>query len=162
MTTVLIVQPGNPKKIKTLQDLTKPGIRIGLGDPEAVAIGRAARETMVKAGGWEKAKKNVVMTAQNVSELSNAVKLKQVDAAIVWNAIAAMYNTKELATVTIPAKQAVCSPVPVGVVAYTKFPKEAKAYMEFLASPEATKIFLKHGFGAAPAAAACPPGRKQQ
>lgn len=159
MTTVIVTQPGNPKKIKSLADLVKPGLRLGLGDPEVVAIGRAARETLVKGGVWEKAKKNIVMSAQNVSELSNAVKLKQVDAAIVWNATAAMYKKSELTTVTILSKHAVCSPVPVGLVTYSKHPKEAQTFINFLASPESAKIFVKHGFGAAPGIV-CPPGRR--
>ena len=160
MTTVLIVQAGNPKKIKGVQDLAKRGIRLGLGDPQAVAIGRAARECLVKAGVWKGAQKNLVMSAQNVSELSNAVKLKQLDAAIVWDATAAMYGPKEIVTIPIPAKYAVCSPVPAGALKFTKNPRQAQAFINFLASPEATRVFVAHGFGAPPKPKACPPGRK--
>ncbi len=161
MTTVLIVQSGNPKKITGIEALARPGIRLGLGDPQAVAIGRAARESLVKARVWEQAQKNLVMSAQNVTELSNAVKLKQLDAAIVWDATAAMYNAKEMAVIRIPAKYSVCSPVPVGIVKFTKNPRESQAFVNFLASPEATRVFVAHGFGAAPKAkAACPPGGK--
>lgn len=160
MTTVLIVQAGNPKKIKGIQDLAKPGIRLGLGDPQAVAIGRAARECLVKARVWEKAQKNLVMSAQNVTELSNAVKLKQLDAAIVWDATAAMYGPKEMVTIPIPAKYVVCSPVPAGALKFTKNPRQAQAFLDYLASPAATRIFVKYGFGAPPKPKACPPGRK--
>lgn len=161
MTTVLIVQAGNPKKIKGVGDLTKRGIRLGLGDPQAVAIGRAARECLVKAGVWKQAQKNLVMSAQNVTELSNAVKLKQLDAAVVWNATAAMYSPKELVTITIPANHAVCSPVPAGALKFSKNPRETQKYLDFLASAEATRIFVKHGFGPPPTPGApCPPGRK--
>ncbi|MCJ7751925.1 MAG: molybdate ABC transporter substrate-binding protein [Armatimonadetes bacterium] len=151
MTTVLIVQAGNPKKIKSVADLGKPGIRLGLGDPEAVAIGRAARECLVRAGVWQGAKKNLVMSAQNVTELSNAVKMKHLEAAIVWDATAALYNERELRTIPIEAKYATCSPVPAGVLKFSKSDREAQAYVSYLASPEARKIFLKHGFG--------PPGK---
>ena len=160
MTTVLITQPGNPKKIRGLSDLAKPGVRLGLGDPQAVAIGRAARECLVRAGIWQKAEKSLVMSAQNVSELSNAVKMKHLDAAIVWDATAAMYNLKEMAVIRIPAKYAVCSPVPAAVLKFTKAPKEARAYLDYLASPAATRIFTKHGFGPPSNTAPCPPGRK--
>jgi len=161
MTTVLIVQAGNPKKIKGIQDLAKPGIRLGLGDPQAVAIGRAARECLVKARVWEKAQKSLVMSAQNVTELSNAVKLKQLDAAIVWDATAAMYGPKEMVTIRIPAKYAVCSPVPVAALKFTKNPQQSQAFLDYLASPAATRIFVKHGFGPPPRSEAeCPPSRK--
>jgi molybdate transport system substrate-binding protein len=161
MTTVLIVQAGNPKSIKGLGDLTKPGIRLGLGDPQAVAIGRAARECLVKAGVWQQAQRNLVMSGQNVSELGNAVKLKQLDAAIVWDATAAMYGPKEIVTMVIPAEHTVCSPVPAAALKFTKNPREAQAYLDFLASAEATRVFVKHGFGPPPKPEApCPPGRK--
>ncbi|UCC69009.1 MAG: molybdate ABC transporter substrate-binding protein [Armatimonadota bacterium] len=147
MTTVLIVQAGNPKQIESVRDLGKPGIRLGLGDPQAVAIGRAARECLVKAGVWKQAEKNLVMSAQNVTELSNSVKMKHIDASIVWDATAALYNEKEMVTITIDPAHAVCSPVPAGALKFSKSPRDAQAYVEFLASPEALKIFLKHGFG---------------
>jgi molybdate transport system substrate-binding protein len=159
MTTVIITQPGNPKGIKGLSDLGKEGVRLGLGDPEAVAIGRAARECLVKAKAWKQAEKNLTMSAQNVSELSNAVKMKQLDAAIVWDATAAMYNGQEITVIAIPAKHSVCSPVPAGIVTFTKRPKEAKRFIDFLASPEAAKVFLKHGFGTPPKEQACPTGK---
>ncbi|MFB3880340.1 MAG: molybdate ABC transporter substrate-binding protein [Armatimonadota bacterium] len=161
MTTVLIVQAGNPKKIRGLADLGKPRIRLGLGDPEAVAIGRAARECLVKAKVWEKAQRNLVMSAQNVTELSNAVKMKHLDAAIVWNATAALYTPKEMTVIAIPASQAVCSPVPAGALKFTKSPQQTEAFLDFLASPAATRIFVKHGFGPPPKSEEkCPPGRK--
>jgi molybdate transport system substrate-binding protein len=147
MTTVIVAQSGNGKRIASVDDLAKPGIRLGLGDPESVAIGRAARECLVKASVWEDAKKNLVMSAQNVTELSNAVKLKQIDAAIVWDATAALYNGNELATIPIDPAHATCSPVPAGVLKFSKMPRESQAYVEFLGSAEGRKIFLKHGFG---------------
>jgi molybdate transport system substrate-binding protein len=73
MTTVIITQPGNPKHIRTLADLAQPGLRLGLGDPDVVACGRAAKQALINAGVWEKVQKNLVMSGQNVSELGNAV-----------------------------------------------------------------------------------------
>jgi molybdate transport system substrate-binding protein len=147
MTTVIVTQPGNPKGVKSVRDLAKPGIRLGLGDPEAVAVGRAARECLVRASVWDDVKKNLVMSAQNVTELSNAVKMKQIDAAVVWDATAALYQRTELARVAIDPSLATCSPVPVGMLKFSKSPREARAYIDFLASAAGSKIFLKHGFG---------------
>ena len=161
MTTVIIVQSGNPKRIKGLEDMGKPGIRLGLGDPQVVAIGRAASECLVRAKVWDAARKNIVMTSQNVSELGNAVKMKQIDASIVWDAAAAMYNAKEMTVIPIAARYAVCSPVPVGTLKFTRNPREVQAFVSFLASPEATRVFVAHGFGAPPKPkVACTPGRK--
>jgi molybdate transport system substrate-binding protein len=147
MTTVIITQPGNPKHIRTLADLAKPGLRLGLGDPEVVACGRAAKQALVNAGVWDKAEKNMVMGAQTVSELSNAVRLGNLDAAIVWNATAALYSARDLAIVPIPEDHAVTSAIPVGVVAASKQARPAQQFVDFLAGAEGRRIFQKHGFG---------------
>ncbi len=153
MTTVLVVQAGNPKRIKGLKDVAKPGVRLGLGDPKVVAIGRAAVECFKKAGVWERAQKNLALAGQNVSEVGNAVKMKHLDAAIIWDATASLYNSREVQVIPLPKDQKVCSPVPIGVCTFSAHPKEAQQYANFLASPEATKVFLKHGFGPPPACA---------
>jgi molybdate transport system substrate-binding protein len=161
MTTVIIAQPGNPKHIRTLADLAKPGLRLGLGDPEVVACGRAAKQALINAGVWEKVQKNLVMGGQNVSELSNAVRLGNVDAAVVWNATAALYSARDLATIPISEDHAVTSNIPVGVVATSKQARPAQRFVDFLASAEGRRIFLKHGFGmpAASKAKAKPGGK---
>ena len=92
MSTVVIVQKGNPKKIKSLRDLTRPGLRIGIGDPDAVAVGRAATESLVKADILDDVKKNVATEALNVVELGIGVKLRHLDAAIVWDATAHLFG----------------------------------------------------------------------
>lgn len=152
MSTVLIVPTDNPKKVRTVQDLAKPGMQIGLGDPKAVAIGRAAKDVLTKAGVWGRAEKNMTMGAQNVTELSNAVKLGQLDAAIVWNATCAMYTKREITTIAIPTRYRVTVPVPAGVIKGSEHAKEAQRYVEFLAGPEGRAIFAKHGFGVPTAA----------
>ncbi len=150
MTTTLLVPTNNPKQIKTVQDLAKPGVQLGLGDVQAVAAGRAAKEVLTKAGVWDQASKNIVTTGQNVTELSNLVKLGQLDATIVWNTTGALYTKRELTALTIPAKYAVVVPVPAGVVTFSTHAKEAQRYLDFLASKEGKAIFLKHGFGLPP------------
>jgi molybdate transport system substrate-binding protein len=147
MTTVIIARPGNPKHLRTLADLAKPGVRLGLGDPKVVACGQAAKNAFTKAKLWAGAEKNLVMTGQNVSELSNAVRLGNLDAAVVWDATASMYSTRDLAKIAIAPRYSVTYRVPVGVVTKSRQMAMAKRYMDFLAGPEGRRIFLKHGFG---------------
>lgn len=47
---VLIVRKGNPKNIKSIYDLTKPGIRVAVGDPKSPAIGKKTWKILKKAG----------------------------------------------------------------------------------------------------------------
>ena len=149
MSTVVIVQKGNPKGIRGLKDLTRRGLRVGMGDPEAVAVGRAANEALVKAGLLHEVEKNVVMQALNVVELGIGVKLRHLDAAIVWDATAHLFGN-DVETIQLPEEWRVDCPIPVGVLSFSSHPAEAERFMNFLATEEAEKAFVKHGYGPPP------------
>lgn len=145
MSTVVIAQHGNPKKIAGLKDLARPGLRVGLGDAKAIAIGRAARMVLEGAKLRDRVEKNVCMCCMNVVELGNAVKLGHLDAAIVWDGTAALYG-EAITTIPIPAAYRETSTIPVGVLRVSKHPREAAQFMDFLASKEAAPIFRRHGY----------------
>jgi molybdate transport system substrate-binding protein len=149
MSTVVIVQKGNPKEIRGLKDLTRPGLRLGMGDPEAVAVGRAANETLVKAGILKDVEKNVEMRALNVVELGIGVKLKHLDGAIVWDAIAHLFEG-DVETLTLPDQWRTDCPIPVAVLKFSSDMQAAKRFLSFLASEEAAKVFVRHGYGLPP------------
>jgi molybdate transport system substrate-binding protein len=146
MSTVVIVQKGNPKGIKSLRDLARPGLRVGLGDPEAVAVGRAANESLVKCGILDAVQNNVIMSALNVVELGIGVKLKHLDAAIVWDATAHLFSDS-VEAVELPDQWRVDCPIPVAVLTFSKHPDAAVQFMNFLASEEAAEVFRAHGYG---------------
>jgi len=146
MSTAVIVQKGNPKRILGLKDLTREGLRIGMGDAKAVAAGRAANETLVKAGILKQVEPNIAMTALNVVELGIGVKLNHLDAAIVWDATAYLFRD-DVETLTLPDEWRVDAPVPVAVLKFSTSPAEARRFTDFLATDEAAKIFRKHGYG---------------
>jgi len=146
MSTVLIVQKGNPKNIRGVRDLTRPGLRVGIGDPKAIAAGRAANEVLVRAGVLDAVQKNIAMTALNVVELGIGVKLKHLDAAIVWDATAHLVRD-EVETLEIPEAWRVDSPIPVAVLTFSKHRRDAERFVDFLASKQAREVFVKHGYG---------------
>ncbi|MEN6401381.1 MAG: molybdate ABC transporter substrate-binding protein [Armatimonadia bacterium] len=141
---VLLVQKGNPKGIKTLADLAKPKMKVGLGEPEAAAVGRAADELLKKAGLFEQVNRNVVFRAGNVPELGNSVKLKSVDVAIVWNVTAAQ-QTKDCDVVAIDKALYQPSLAPIGMLKFSKHPAEAQAFIDFLCSSEGQAIVKQSG-----------------
>lgn len=147
---VLLVQKGNPKGIKSVADLARSGVRVGLGEPGAAAVGVAAEALLKKANLLEQVKKNVVYRAGNVPELGNAVKLKSLDVAIVWNVTAAQL-TKDCDSFKIERSLYEPSLVPMGLLKYTEHQPEAQAFLTFLAGPEGQKIVAASGMS--PAAA---------
>lgn len=147
--TVIITQKGNPEKIKSVRDFTKPGLKIGSADPEAVAIGVAAGKIFEKAGVQEAVKKNVIYNALNVIELANAVKLRAIDAAIVWNATAYLVRN-DVEIIKIPKEYSVYTPIPAGVLKSSQEIDLAKKFLDFLSSKKGESIFQKHGYSAKP------------
>jgi molybdate transport system substrate-binding protein len=148
---VILVQKGNPKGIKTLQDLAKPGLSLAIGEPEAVAIGRTAM-AMFKAAGIEKQiEPNVKVRVANVIEIGNDIKLGHIDAGVVWNITAAQFP-KDTDAVEISAELRKPSPVPVGVLTFSKAPDAAQKVLDFMASDEGRQILVDHGLAAPPAA----------
>lgn len=81
----LNVQKGNPKGIKCLKDLTRPGIKIALANPESVFVGMLGAEIMDKAFNDQERstfRKNIFTYAEDFSKLAALLVLKQVDALI--------------------------------------------------------------------------------
>src|SRR5207244_1480830 len=50
---VLVVPKGNPKEVRTLDDLARPELRVGLGHPENAAIGKIVDQLLRKLGLYE-------------------------------------------------------------------------------------------------------------
>ena len=141
---VILVRKGNPKNIKTLADLKDPELKIGLGDPKACAIGRKVSRIFAKNDIDEK-KLNVVFRSVTVNELGNHIKVGSLDAAIVWDAVAA-YFPDDSEVVPIPPAENVISTVALGVLKSSKHPETAALFVEFVTSEAGQKIFAKHKY----------------
>lgn len=143
---VILVAKGNPKNIRSLADLTQPGVKLGLGDPEACAIGRKAKKIFAKNGISEQAvEANTVFRSLTVNELGTNVELGSLDATIVWDAVAAYFaDTTEV--VPIPPDQNVISTVAAAVLNSSEDPQLAQSFLNFIISDEGRAIFQKHHY----------------
>jgi molybdenum ABC transporter molybdate-binding protein len=68
---VLFVHKGNPKNIRSLRDLKRPGLRVGIGNEHQCAMGLLTQETLRQAGVKEDVKKNVVVESATGDILIN-------------------------------------------------------------------------------------------
>jgi molybdate transport system substrate-binding protein len=142
---VIIVQEGNPRHIHSLRDLARPGLRVAIGDPEALAVGPVTQRVLQRAGIRDAVQRNVTMQAGCIPELANAVSMRAVDAGIVWDAVAAQH-AKHVDIVPIDPRYNEVAEVLVGKLTCSKQPQEAQRLMDFIASEEAAAVFHKHGF----------------
>jgi accessory colonization factor AcfC len=87
---VIIVQKGNPKKIETLEDLTRKDVDLFLTDYKLSTLGRMMSTIFGKAGidFDELNKKKRIETNKSGGYVANIVKTKNADAGIVWNVVA--------------------------------------------------------------------------
>ncbi len=143
---VIVVQKGNPKGIESVADLTKPGLRVGLGDPTACAIGKISARVLKKNNiAEEDIEPNIVFRSLTVNELGVHIKTGKIDAAIVWDGIANLYADVG-DVVRIPPEQNVVSTVPLAVLKFSQHPELAKKFQQFVTSQRGKEIFAKYGY----------------
>ena len=134
---VIIVQKGNPKKILTLKDFYRKDIKPGLGNAKACRIGVTSQKIFKKAG-LDISQLNP-KESLTVNELGVWVAMKDVDASIVWDAIAANF-ADGIDAVKIPKKDNVISEVVAGLMKTSKRKTSAKRFLDFIKGKEGRKI----------------------
>src|SRR5258706_397273 len=92
---VLGVRKGNPKAIKSLDDVLKNDVKLGQANPDAAAIGKVTRDVFTKAGKWEAIKARTVVFTGTVNEVANAIKVGSLDCGFVWDALIKQYPDLE-------------------------------------------------------------------
>lgn len=147
---VILVAKGNPKGIHSVADLARPGLRVGVGDPEACAIGSVTKEVLSNSGIPRRDfEPNIVFRSLTVNELGMQVKAGKLDATIVWDAIARMYSDAG-EVVPICRDINVISTVPVAVLRASTHPDLAGKFQDFVTSRRGREIFTQHGYTTEP------------
>jgi molybdate transport system substrate-binding protein len=142
---VLIVAAADGAVVQTPQDLAKPGIkRIALGDPKAVPVGVYAREYLEKLGLWSAVSSKVV-AVENVRAALAAVESGDADVGIVYKTDA-IISRKVRVAFEVPAAEGPKISYPMALLKEAHAPGAAAKFLEFLASEEATRVFVKYGF----------------
>lgn len=147
MIPVIGVQKGNPHNITCLEDLTKPGLKVGVGEAEALAVGRLTVKMLKELGLYEDIMKNVVLTAGSASKLVLPLAMGNLDAEINWMATCLAFVDK-VDIIKIDPKKLKYSVAPMGMTTYSKKKEASKKYLDFVASKEGRAIFDKYGFAA--------------
>lgn len=143
--TVIITPRGNPKGIQTVEDFAKPGVRVGLGNPKACAIGLWHEKTFKKAGIWDAVQRNATMSAKCIPELGNAAQHNLIDATIVWATTAVLY-LRDVETIPLEPQYRGIIRLPVAVLKFAKHPSEAQLLKDLILSDEGKEIFLSHAY----------------
>ena len=81
---VIIVKKGNPENIVGLRDLTKPGLRVGIGHEKQCAMGWVTQNTFREGGVQQEVMENVTVQTPTGDMLVNQMRAGSLDAAVVY------------------------------------------------------------------------------
>ena len=141
---VIAVPKGNPAKIKTLNDLTKSGVKVILGDERSAAIGRLSQKILAQNNLQKAVEKNIVAKAATVNELVIYINMKQADAAIIWEDNVS--GVENIDVINITEDKNKIKTIPASVLSFSEKKKEAQRFVDYIASEKGKNIFKKHGF----------------
>jgi molybdate transport system substrate-binding protein len=140
------VQRGNQKNIQTLADLARPGIRVGIGNPEAVCVGLYAVEVLERNRLLKEVQKNIVTHAPSCSATASLVAMQKVDAVIGWRVFSKWNPDKIEAVLLKPQEVPRLAYIPAAISTYSQDKKGAQRFINFLISAEGQKIFAQWGY----------------
>lgn len=154
---VVIVPSANPAGVKTLQDLSHPGLKLVLAAKE-VPVGQYAVQFLEQASASpdftpafkDDVLQNVVSYEDNVKAVLTKVVLGEADAGIVYTTDAASAQAGKLTNIDIPDKLNVIAKYPIAAISDSKQPDLAKAFVTLVLSPDGQAVLQKYGFIAKP------------
>ncbi len=155
---VLVVRKGNPKNITGWADLTKPGVEVITANPFTSGGARwnvmAAYGQIIKNGGTEadgiaylnSLFKNVPVQDDSARKSLQTFTSGKGDVLLAYEneAIFAQQNGQDIDYIVPDSTILIENPV--AVTSSTKHPEQAKAFLDFVRTPQAQKIFAENGY----------------
>jgi molybdate transport system substrate-binding protein len=153
----IMVAKGNPAHIESLADLGKPGIRLAMPNPEFEGIARQIKIALTKAGGDALAKTVYQTKVKDGSAILTRIHHRQTplwimqgraDAGVTWQSEAEFQEQAghPIGHVAIPAADNATAIYAGAEVKGAPHPDAAKAWLDFIRSPQALQIFERYGF----------------
>jgi molybdate transport system substrate-binding protein len=136
----IVVEKGNPKDVKGLEDLANPDLKVVLA-AEEVPAGKYAKQVLDEAG----VSVTPVSQEDNVKAVVTKVSLGEGDAGIVYVTDVSAGGDK-IEGVDIPEEQNVVATYPIATVKASKAPDKAQAFMDLVLSAEGQQVLKEYGF----------------
>lgn len=153
----IMVQKGNPQKIKGLVDLGRKEIKVAMPNPEWEGIGKRIEEAYVKAGGEALKKQIMVNKVKDKSTYLTHIHHRQTPMRIlygdsqagpVWYSEA--YYQKminhPIGLIEIPDKENIEATYMAGQMKDAPHSQAATDFMDFIISKKGKEIYRKYGF----------------
>ncbi len=143
--SAIIVPAGNPKGVRTVQDMARPGVRVGVSVLDCLK--GLWEDIAARLGLLEGIRRNITFHANGCIAIVEAVAGGKVDAAFGWSAFAHLAPGR-IEVVELPAGQQVLRGTGVGLLTFAQAPEAARRFMEFLTTPAARSCYQRYGWAA--------------
>ena len=141
--SAILVPAGNPGGIHSLQDLARPGVSVAISVLDCLK--GLWEDIAARLDLLEGIRRNITYHANGCIAIVEAVAQGKVDAAFGWTAFAHLAPGR-IEIIELPAGQDVLRGTGVGLLAFARRPEAAKAFMDFLTTPEARACYAQHGW----------------
>lgn len=140
------VQMGNPLNIQSLSDLTRPGLKIGIGNPSTVCVGLYAIEILDYNHLLQEVFPNIITQSASCENTAALISLKAVDAVLGWS-VFEDWDPQNIKTVYLKPDQIPrLAYIPAAISAFAREKEAATAFLDFLTSNVGQEIFRKWGY----------------
>jgi molybdate transport system substrate-binding protein len=136
----IVVEKGNPKNVKGLDDLANPDLKVVLAAPD-VPAGKYAAQILGKAGVTVQP----VSQEDNVKAVVTKVSLGEADAGMVYVTDVTAGGDK-VEGVEIPKTQNVVATYPIATVKASKNADEGQKFMDLVLSDQGQQVLKEYGF----------------
>lgn len=142
-TSALLVPAGNPKNVRSVQDMTKPGVRVAVSVIDCLK--GLWEDICGRLGLVEQIRDNISYYANGCIAIVEAVAGGEADAAFGWTAFKHL-EPERIEVIEMPKEQQVSRGTCVGMLSFAKQPEPAEQFMNFLASPPARRFYQEYGW----------------
>ncbi len=141
--SAILVPTGNPAGIASIQDLTRPGVRVAISMIDCLK--GVWEDITARLGILDEVRRNITFRANGCIAIVEAVAERKVDAAFGWSAFQHL-DDERIAIIELPPEQQVLRGTGVGLLSFAKNPNLATKFMDYLTTPEARKYYLERGW----------------
>lgn len=156
-TLTIMVPRGNPARVTGLADLGRPALRLAMPNPQFEGVARQIRASLQKAGGDALAETVYQRKVQDGTTRLTQIHHRQtplwimqgrVDAGVTWKSEAIFQEQARhpIEQVDISDAQNTVGVYAGAVVKHAPHARAAKAWLNFIRSPDALAIFERYGF----------------
>jgi molybdate transport system substrate-binding protein len=143
------VRKGNPKGIKTLRDLARPGLRVAIANPEGVCVGLYAIEILeknLKPEAVAAVKANIVNYPESCEKTATSISLATVDAVIGWR-VFEHWDPERIETVPLAKEEIIrIGYIPVAISTFSQQPELAQQFIDFVISDEGQQYYRQYKY----------------